>query len=405
MQIIKYICNFSSLSTIMNLRLACIPVLRWLKVSSGRSSLFKNVSLFSLACLVMGLSLTAAKPVADQNPIVLQPESMPFVPEEFYITDVWDERENQKAVAWLLPVTNQLDPAAKAQPVDLAGGGSQAIKQFIQNSLAVNTNLRPVVARIHDFKVTETPTADGRVEGRVVVTMSFDLLRDNEYVYLTDYEGAVRYNRGANQQTVVEPALRRSLASALKFLNEWMNTEARTNEKLALGVKVFFSDYPHSDKPDTVFYNPARPLVWADFQGKPRPGRYAAAVFPSFGYGGPTEVVGGYIHLNLNMKVYVLKENSWVRSDSRNDYGLNHEQRHFDIVKLVVERFKRRIGAMKLSVSDYSGIIAYEYIESFREMNRLQDQYDGETQHGLDSHAQERWNTRLEKELKEFGVK
>jgi hypothetical protein len=374
----------------------------YLHGASGRTVALSRQVLFILACIVLALFLAAAPAI---NPIALQQESLAITPKEFYITEVLDERENQKAVAWLLPEAQIADPAAKAQPVDLQGGGGHAIRQFIHQSLPVNNKLRPVVVRIHDFKVTEKSGSDGRVEGRVQLSMSFDLLRDGEYVYLTDYEGAVRYSRSPSQHTVVEPALRRSLTSGLKFLNEWMDTEATKNEKLALGVKVFFTDYIQHNKADTVFYDPARPLRWDDFIGKPVGSRYAAQVFPSFGYGGPSEVVEGYIHLNLNMKVFVLKENSWVRAGANNDYALSHEQRHFDIVKLVVERFKNRIISKQLPVVDYGGIIAYEYIESFREMNHLQDQYDSETQHGLNQSAQQRWNTRLEKELREIGVK
>ncbi|AHM63366.1 hypothetical protein D770_25605 [Flammeovirgaceae bacterium 311] len=389
----------------MRLILAYILYLQRLVGPVWKSTLFQKTILSLLASSVMLLFLAAAPVNTSTNPIALQPESLSITPKEFYITEVLDERENQKAVAWLLPLTNTLNPAAKAQPVDLQGGGGHAIRQFIHQSLPVNRQLRPIVVRIHDYKVTEKPGTDGRVEGRVQLSMSFDLLRDGEYVYLTDYEGAVRYNRAPSQHTVVEPALRRALASGIKFLNEWMDTEASKNEKLALGVKVFFNDYVQHNRADTVFYDPKRPLRWEDFTGRPVGSKYAAQVFPSFGYGGPTEVIEGYIHLNLNMKVYVLKENSWVRAGSNNDYALNHEQRHFDIVKLVVERFQKRIAAKKLPVVDYGGIIAYEYIESFREMNRLQNQYDTETQHGINHLAQERWNARIEKELQEIGVK
>jgi hypothetical protein len=38
-------------------------------------------------------------------------------------------------------------------------------------------------------------------------------------------------------------------------------------------------------------------------------------------------------------------------------------------------------------------------------MNRLQEQYDGETRHGLDREAQERWNRRIDEELRAFGVR
>jgi hypothetical protein len=38
-------------------------------------------------------------------------------------------------------------------------------------------------------------------------------------------------------------------------------------------------------------------------------------------------------------------------------------------------------------------------------MNRLQDQYDNETGHGQNDAAQERWNRRIDAELRGYGVR
>ena len=111
------------------------------------------------------------------------------------------------------------------------------------------------------------------------------------------------------------------------------------------------------------------------------------------------------ITLNLSVKSYVLKKSSWARADAKNAYALNHEQRHFDITKLVAERFKRAIQPDSLTVEDYNSLIQYQFIESFREMNRMQKQYDGETNHSLNQAAQEQWNQKIDAELRSFGVK
>ncbi len=236
--------------------------------------------------------------------------------------------------------------------------------------------------------------------------MAFDLQREGEPVQLLTYKGGARYNRPVSQQTVVEPALRQSLEEALRYLNTWMDQEADHNPKLARSLIVSIKDYTRNADDDTVFYAPARPLTWDDFQAPPTASSsFAASVFPSFAYEGQTDVVNGVIHLDLEMKVYVLRGSSWVKAAARNAYSLNHEQRHFDIVKLVAERFKQKIQPDNLTLEDYNSIIQYQYLESFREMNRLQEQYDGETQHGLNEAAQQRWSERIEKELQAYGIK
>ncbi|MCC9166947.1 hypothetical protein LN893_08825 [Pontibacter sp. XAAS-A31] len=361
-----------------------------------------------LIVLLMLFSTAAGRPVASIAPITLQAEKLAFTPKEFYIKHVIDERADRKAVAYLLPIAPvNMAPAAAGQPVDLEGGGVVAIRKFIKQSLPANTKLRPVTIRLKEYKVTEKPGAkSGRVNGHLTAVMSFEMQRDGETVHLLDYKGGARYDRPASQHNVVEPTLRRSLADALNYLNIWMNQEANKNEKLASGVKVFFSDYTTNEVGDTVFYNTARPIKWTDFRGKQsKPSSYSATIFPSFAYAGESKVIDGYVHLNLQMKVYMLQNSSWSKSGDQDAYGLNHEQRHFDLVKLVAERYKQKIETMDLTVADYNSMIQYEFLESFREMNHLQEQYDGETRHGIDAAAQHRWNQRIEAELKSFGIK
>jgi hypothetical protein len=363
--------------------------------------------LFVLLALGALFLLSAAViPARGADDLVLRAEKPLLTPKEFYIAGVVDERADKKAVAYLVPVPTAGGSPAAARPVDLQGGGLAAVRQFIGQSLPQNTKLRPVIVRLKELKVTEKPGAAGRVAGTVAVVMAFELQREEETVPLLEYKGGARYERPASKNEVTAPALRQSLEEALRYLNTWMDREAKTNERLAKGIKVSFTDYTGSADQDTVFYSPKRPLSWNDFKANPTgASRFSATVFPSFAYEGDSEVKDGIIHLNLTMKVYVLKSSSWVKEGAKDPYGLNHEQRHFDIVKLVAERFKQKIKPNDLSVADYNSNIQYHFIESYREMNQLQDQYDGETQHGINKVAQEQWNQRLEKELKEFGIK
>ena len=110
------------------------------------------------------------------------------------------------------------------------------------------------------------------------------------------------------------------------------------------------------------------------------------------------------VHIIITMKVFVVRDASWVKA-GRDDYGLNHEQRHFDIVKLVAERFKQKIKPGNLTVADYNSIIQNQFLESWREMTRVQEQYDSETGHGLNQLAQADWNQRIDADLEKFGVK
>ncbi len=369
----------------------------------------KKVScILLLGLLSAGICFDAiGQPAVEKEYIALAPTPLPFIPKEFYIADVTDEREDRTAIGYLLlPISSTSQPVV-TYPVNLKGGAATAIRQFIRQSLARDQTLRPIVVRIKECLITEAPGANGRVEGRVVLTLSFDLRLDTETVQLAEYHrGGARYNRPANSRShvAVEKAFRQSMVGALRYLDTWMNEETAGNLLLAKGIKVSFTDFTQNVEKDTVYYASDRPLTWNDFREKPRLDRYAASVFPSFAYESRSEVVDGILHIHLTIKVYIIPDYSWVKDHAKDAYSLNHEQRHFDIAKLVAEQFKQKIRTDSLMVEDFDSVIQWQYIDSYREMNHLQKQYDQETGHGTNQAAQQRWNRRIDEALRSYAV-
>ncbi|MVM39577.1 hypothetical protein GO730_21505 [Spirosoma sp. HMF3257] len=346
--------------------------------------------------------LTSFSPSAD--PIRLRSESLPFTPKEFYIATVTDQRSEQGAIARLALVPNQA-----VQPVDLERGVASSFQQFINQGLKQNKKLRPIAMRVHQCRISETAKGN-RVTGQFTFAVSFELLGKDDSgaetsTRLNDYRGSANYTRPIDQTAVIESTIRQALIASLRSLNEYMNRESGRNEKLAKSLKINFIDDTRITDDDTVHYNPARKLTWADFQAAPRKGsHYAAEVFTSFSYEGKSTVKDGVIILNLSAKAYMLKTSSWGRADTRTAYALNHEQRHFDITKIIVERFKRKMHPDSLTLEDYNSIAQYQFIESYRELNRMQNQYDDETNHSINQAAQERWNQKIDEELRTFGI-
>ena len=364
--------------------------------TSGYGQVGLNVLILFFLLFFVGVK---AESTQFQEPIPLVVKPLSFTPDEFYIAGVVDEREDPSAVGWLIPTGVK---GGKTQAVDLQGGGKKAIEAFLTNSFEQDKSLRPVIARLQECRIIERPGEKGVIEGELVLHIAFDLEKEKAPDHLVDYRGGIRYKRSINQQGTAASGLQRALTGALEFLHKWMQQEVGTNPKLAERVEVIFEDQVENTDNDTVFYNPSRPLVWDDFRAKPQGRQYSASIFPSFAWEGESTVVDGVIYLHLQFKVYMLKSSSWVRTPSA--YGLNHEQRHFDLVKIVVERFKEKLLDMQLTPDDYEGVLGYQYLETYREMNQLQDQYEKETQNGMNKTAQQKWNQWIEEELQSYSV-
>lgn len=159
-------------------------------------------------------------------------------------------------------------------------------------------------------------------------------------------------------------------------------------------IKVVFTPDRRPEDPDSdsLFYQPHRKLRWSDFKATPPlRGPSAAVSYTSFAYEGNSLRKKDTLQINLTLQVFFVKSSSWVKSFAKDSYSLEHEQLHFDITWLVALRFQQRIKNMELTAEDFDSIIQYQYIESFREMNRLQDAYDRETNHGQSPSGQQNW--------------
>lgn len=362
---------------------------------------FKRRSYFHPLLIIAVLFFSAFQSIAKQNGIIiLKDEPVKVMPKEFYIAGVIDERDERAVVAWLMPAPGNQNQT-KTYPVDLEGGGLYAIRQFINHNLPCNKALRPIVISLKKFKATESALSGGLAQGQVDIVLSFSLWQDSsEMLHLLDYKGNATYTRSPGPPQDIEPTLRHVLENGLIYLNTWMDKQAATNIKLAKAVKVTFTDYRENAEGDTIYYSLKRPLKWDDFQSKIPVSRFDAVVYPTIGYEEHASVVNGIINIGLAIKVCLPKSAAWVRGGMQNDYTLNHEQRHFDIAKIVAEHFKQKINAGNLTVSNYEGIINFEYLETYREMDKLQKQYDDETRHGADKQAQQQWDQRIDRELK-----
>jgi hypothetical protein len=345
------------------------------------------------------LALLVFSSFQSEIAILLKDEPIELKGQSFYVAGLRDRRTSKGPVAELAT----LAPGKKISIVssNLQGGPELAINKYLARNLPVDKSLWPVIIQLKDLRITETPAPDGRISGQISLALDFGLQKDYGFEHLIDYPGKLRYLRSVENSASVERNLRSMLKGGLVYLNDWIKDNAQTSRKLAKSVKISFSDYSEKIEGDTIYYSPARRLTWADFQSKLRPtGPYEAAVMPSIGYTQEARIDQGVIKVKILLKAYLPKSASWVNDSGKNDYALEHEQRHFDIVKIIAAQFRKKVLAKKLSPDTYEAFINMQYLDCFRDMNAMQKAYDDETAHGQNHLAQEKWNSRIDQELK-----
>ncbi|WP_373522804.1 hypothetical protein [Aquiflexum sp.] len=313
----------------------------------------------------------------------------------FELVEVLEIQSNTTSIGSIYNANNQL------YKVNIKKSISDGIKSFYKNSLLQIETDRAIQIRVVDFKISEKQQSGKVASGELKIKFMYYLKGSFEPVHLVDYEAGITYQRSIHRTDLVNQILNKGVANSLVFFNDWIKDHATYNRKLAKSVKLqIFEKFRKSDQ-DTVFYDSNQSLTWNDFLERPnRTNRNNAMIFTSLAMEGNPFMEDGVLVLPLEIKIYMLPGSSWVRTDGKNDYSLNHEQRHFDVSRVVGNRLINKLKAFDLNPENYEAEINDAFFESYREMNKLQEIYDARTRHGLDRNAQNRWDSILDQALK-----
>jgi hypothetical protein len=331
---------------------------------------------------------------SQSKTLFLKPEKLGVSSRNFYIVEVEDARKTTSNIGRIWDGKQQVN-------LLLDGGTANGIQRFLEknfNHYKTDT-LTAIYLIIKDLKIIEKPNGS-YIQGELMMDLAFETYRDGQRIFLTSGKATSSYTRSVSNYAVLDPMFRSAIENQLKGFVKWFK-DSSSSDKLAKKVQlVFVEDTAKMEAGDTVFYNKKRPLAWKDFKGGTKFGsRWAAQVFTSFGFEMRSSVQNRIVRVKLRTYVWLDKTISWVRPDAKNDYTLAHEQLHFDITKLVAERFKRKIAALTFTVEDFNSEIQYQYLEFYRVLSLMQEKYDGETNHGLNTADQARWIKKVNEEL------
>gem|GEM_PF-335345 len=155
----------------------------------------------------------------------------------------------------------------------------------------------------------------------------------------------------------------------------------------------------HNDS-DTLHWNKDHKLTWDDFQGIPDTTSIGMAGTSSGFVTKSKYLTDSTISVVVSAVFY--KKKSWVKDSwYKAAYALNHEQRHFDITEVYARKstaaFKKYKYNKKTVNKDIDSIINY----FFHNMNEIQDMYDKESKHSIDTFKQKEWDAKIDKWLQE----
>ena len=169
-------------------------------------------------------------------------------------------------------------------------------------------------------------------------------------------------------------------------------------------VNVKWINQPKLYPNDAINYTVTKKLTWNDFKATPPPPSLVVAITSSgFGYSADMKSTNGKGEINIFVYCYFNKLKSWVRVKGKSAYILEHEQHHFDATYIASQIFIQKVKAAKITDDNMNAVLGALYKEANAGMNKMQNEYDTQTQNGILKEKQTVWNSFFEVKLLEIS--
>ncbi len=342
--------------------------------------------------------LLACSPGFAQVQLVLK--SPPFSArntEGYFIDKVLDERDKKNTLGSVF-----LRDRSKTDLI-IKGGISEAFGQLSRKHIKMDASGGlPIVIKVKVLSIAEQSSGTSLIEGQLKMEIEAYTVFNNREEKLCTARSNSRFSRsyGTAHEDSYEPLLSKMWFSCLSYVDTYISQNKQKLEPFNAGSQIVILPFQTENSGDTVHYA-SRKVNWNDFKGPIRgKSHYGAAIFTSIGLKTRLRIVEGKLTAYITPQVFMIPSQSWARVDARDQAALEHEQIHFDITQVIMNRLINKLRNIEAnSIDDLNSMIQYEYLESFKEMNRMQEQYDNESDHNLYKPGQLKWKLQVKEWL------
>ena len=138
-------------------------------------------------------------------------------------------------------------------------------------------------------------------------------------------------------------------------------------------------------------------LTWSDYKGNPDPTSAAAATTTS------------YLGIEYNFKNNTVTYKIVCRFSKNKSWGLyktahilGHEQGHFDITEIFARKLNKETSEYKFNKSSYQHDLQKIYNDIVEDKEKLQNQYDKETDFSRNKERQAEWLKKIQDMLEDL---
>jgi hypothetical protein len=157
------------------------------------------------------------------------------------------------------------------------------------------------------------------------------------------------------------------------------------------------SSFAQSKDEELLDWSASRKLTWNDYKAQPEPGIDDAASTTTY-LGIEYNITSGSFGYKIQSRFS--KTRSWGLYKTA--YILSHEQGHFDISELFARKLNKNMSEYQFNKRTYQRDLNKIYDDILEEKEKMQNDYDKETNHSINKEKQTEWLKKIEKMLEEY---
>jgi hypothetical protein len=297
----------------------------------------------------------------------------------------------------------------KTQKVYLDGGiESGILKYYSKYNSAQKKDQVGIQIEIEEISLSEKKLYNGNIEGKITYNLVAYTISQSGLEKLCQNRNSGRYTRSINNLDIanIENQFQGALDNGLNFIHQYLQKNKTKLDAFVNQSEVIIKPFKTKNSKDTVYYQ-QRKVVWSDFTGPYRKqSGYGAAIYTSFAFESKIYTDNYKLNIEITPMVFTDKNMSWAKPEIKNEYELRHEQLHFDICYLMTLKFLKKIKTLKSNNSDdLISMVQYEYLEFYKATHNFQELYDSQTNHSIIKSEQQKWQQKIELEIKQFDLK
>ena len=148
-----------------------------------------------------------------------------------------------------------------------------------------------------------------------------------------------------------------------------------------------------------ITWNDKNQLQWIDFNGPAKDSsNYDAESFAEVRY---SYTFNNFSDFKFEVNATFNRNTSWYRREAQSTSLLKHEQLHFDIAELFAKKLKAEFENFSYT-ANFKNEIAEIFDKKKLQYHLMQEKYDIETSHSLNSEKQRQWEFAIREELKKM---